>query len=334
MIRKFKPHITDSYVSIDVPPHSANGYQSGQSEKWLGEWFTKTGRRDDIVLATKYTAAFRPYETNIQSNDGGNGAKSMHVSVEASLKKLKTDYIDLFYVHYWDLKTSIAELMQSLNYLVASGKVLYLGISNSPAWMVVKCNEYARQHGLRQFSVYQGRWSAAERDLERDILPMLEHEGMGLAPWGALGNGLFKTPDEKNEGGRNMPQIATGKEETVIKVLQSVAQRHQTAITSVALAYVMHKAPYVFPICGGRKVEHMRMNIEALGLKLNQEDIDEIETGYSFDVGFPMNLMGGGPKGARGPEDVAFSKRMGFFDYVKKPGPITPQDPKTLSFRA
>jgi aryl-alcohol dehydrogenase-like predicted oxidoreductase len=96
------------------------------------------------------------------------------------------------YLHWWDFTISIPELMQSLNALVTEGRVLYLGISDAPAWIVSQANEYARQNSLRQFSVYQGQWSAAQRDFERDIIPMCQHEGMALAPWGALGGGYFK----------------------------------------------------------------------------------------------------------------------------------------------
>ncbi|KAL8849417.1 MAG: hypothetical protein Q9221_005589 [Calogaya cf. arnoldii] len=114
---------------------------------------------------------------------------SSTLSVEASLKKLRTDYIDLFYIHYYDMTTSAEELMQSLNTLVTARKVLYLGISDTPAWFVVKCNSYARHHGLRPFSVYQGKHSATERDLEREIIPMSLDQGVSLAPWGALDGG-------------------------------------------------------------------------------------------------------------------------------------------------
>lgn len=104
----------------------------------------------------------------------------MHTSVAASLKKLQTDYIDLLYVHWWDFSASIPELMQSLNHLVVQGKVLYLGVSDTPAWVVSKANQYARDHGLRQFCVYQGRWSAASRDFEREIIPMCRDEGVSV----------------------------------------------------------------------------------------------------------------------------------------------------------
>lgn len=289
-----------------------------------------------MVIATKYTAGFKTSlgDKVQQSNYGGNSAKSLHVSIEASLKKLQTSYIDLLYVHYWDMTTSVPEIMQSLNHLVMTGKVLYLGISDTPAWVVVKCNAYAREHGLRQFSVYQGRWSAAERDFERDIIPMCKDEGMALAPWGALGGGYFKPQDQiHKDGGRNLPTVLTGKEGEVSAVLEKIAKRKGTLITSVALAYVMHKAPYVFPICGGRKIEHLKGNIEALGLKLSAEDIDEIETGYSFDVGFPHNFLGGGPKGAKGPEGVVISRRLGHFDYVEGPQPIAPHEARLSEHR-
>jgi aryl-alcohol dehydrogenase-like predicted oxidoreductase len=125
---------------------TANGYQNGESEEWLGEWMTARDNRDEIVLATKYTVNYmKANEDKIQSNYIGNGTKSMKLSLEASLKKLQTTYIDLFYLHWWDSTTSISEMMHSLNDLVISGKVLYLGISDTPAWIVSMANEYARQ---------------------------------------------------------------------------------------------------------------------------------------------------------------------------------------------
>ncbi|CAG9975949.1 unnamed protein product [Clonostachys byssicola] len=307
---------------------TASSYQAEESEKWLGEWLSKTGRRDEFVLATKYTGNFKARSESYrqQSNFGGNGTKSLHLSVEASLKKLQTTYIDLLYLHFWDLTADIPEIMQSLNHLVASRKVLYLGISDTPAWIVVKCNEYARQHGLRQFSVYQGRWSAADRDFERDIIPMCRAEGMGLAPWGTLGRGLFKPRDQVKLGGRNMPSMNNGREQLVSEQLQKVADSKHVPITSVALAYVLYKSPYVFPILGGRKLDHLRGNIEALSLRLTKEDIDEVETSYPFDVGFPHNFLSGNTnRGPRGPGDVRPANVRGVFDYVEDVHPILPE---------
>ncbi|KAE8354739.1 NADP-dependent oxidoreductase domain-containing protein [Aspergillus coremiiformis] len=305
---------------------TASSYQGGESEKWLGEWLRTTGRRDEMVIATKYTSAFKQKSdpTKQQSNFGGNSAKSLRLSVEASLEKLQTPYVDILYVHYWDMTTSIPEVMQSLNHLVVSGKVIYLGISDTPAWVVAKCNAYAREHGLRTFSIYQGRWSAADRDFERDILPMCRDEGMALAPWGVLGRGLFRSSTVPKEGGRNMPSLNTGREGQVSGVLEKVAARRSVPITAVALAYVRHKAPYVYPICGGRTVEHLRGNIDALGVELSDEDVNEIETAYPFDLGFPHNFLSGSERAPRGPEDIAISNRRGRFDYVDRSFKIVP----------
>ena len=183
--------------------------------------------------------------------------------------------------------------MQSLNDLVTSGKVNYLGVSDAPAWIVSKANQYARDHGLRQFVVYQGLWSAARRDFERDIIPMCVAEGMGLIPWGSLGMGQFKSEEQrKAPGGRAAFFPLT---EAVIKVseaLEAVAKKKETAITSIALAYVMHKTPYVFPVIGGRNTGHLKGNIEALSMALDKEDIDGIEKATPFELGFPMDVLG------------------------------------------
>lgn len=175
---------------------TANSYQNEESETWIGEWMAERNNRDEMIVATKFTTGYKVGNKGINANYQGNHAKSLKVSLEASLKKLQTSYIDVLYLHWWDFTTSIPELMQSLHHLVAAGKIIYLGISDSPAWIVSKANQYARDHALTQFSVYQGKWSAADRDFERDILPMCEAEGMAMAPWGALGGGFFKTDEE------------------------------------------------------------------------------------------------------------------------------------------
>jgi aryl-alcohol dehydrogenase-like predicted oxidoreductase len=305
---------------------TANNYQAEQSEKLIGEWMKKRGNRDQMVIATKYTNNFKAANghANYQVTAGlmGCGTKSLHVSVEASLKKLQTDYIDLLFVHWWDHATSIPELMQSLNHLVASGKVLYLGASDMPAWVVSKANQYARDHGLRQFCVYQGEWSAAARDVEREILPMCREEGMGFLPWGALGSGAFKTEEQRKQAdGRQLPP--TEAQIKISKVLETIAKRKGTLLTSVALAYVTHKMPYVFPIVGGRKIEHLKGNIEALKVSLSDEDIAEIEAAVPFDLGFPHSLIYGG-KVPSHPQDIWLNYTAGQFDNVPLTKSITP----------
>ncbi|KAF2180052.1 Aldo/keto reductase [Zopfia rhizophila CBS 207.26] len=289
--RRCCPHLFDTGLGI-LGIELGVGVEPGSTPERSEEASRKN--RDQIVLATKFTTCYpdprNPPRQRI--NFAGNHTKSLHVSLEASLKKLQTDYIDLLYVHWWDFTTGVPELMQSLNHMVARGKVLYLGVSDTPAWVVSKANEYARNHGLRPFSVYQGRWSAAERDFEREILPMARDEGMALAPWGSLGGGNFKTEAQRqsSEKGRNM-WPPSERDLKLSSKLEEIAKRKNTLLTSVAMAYVMHKAPYVFPIVGGRKVEHLKGNIEALGLDLTDEEMDEIDNESGFEVGFPMNFL-------------------------------------------
>ena len=303
---------------------TANNYQQEESEKWLGEWMQSRQNRDQIVLATKFTTPYPSDPTvKLKQNFAGNHAKSLHVSLAASLRKLQTSYIDLLYIHWWDYTTSIPEVMHALHYAVAAGKVLYLGISDTPAWIVSKANEYARQKGLTQFSVYQGLWNAAVRDFERDLIPMGASEGMALAPWGSLGRGAFMSPEayEKKAEGRKM-----GQSENVIKVsaaLEKIAKAKGTAITSIALAYVRHKSPYVFPIVGGRKIDHLKANIEALRIELSDEELEEIDKAAPFDHGFPLNFVFeyGGEKKYNlrmGPDDIHFMKVAGGLDTVER----------------
>ncbi|KAI9094014.1 NADP-dependent oxidoreductase domain-containing protein [Phlyctochytrium arcticum] len=316
---------------------TSNNYQNEESELWLGEWMAQRQNRDQMVLATKFTTGYRtqthgPNE-KILANYQGNSTKSLVLSLEASLKKLKTDYIDILYVHWWDFTTSIPELMQSLNNLVTRGKVLYLGVSDTPAWIVSKANEYARHHGFRTFSVYQGRWSAAHRDFERDILPMAESEGMALAPWGALGGGAFKTKEQRQQSteGRAQFHPPTANEEAVTAKLSEIATRLSTRLTSVALAYIMHKYPYAYPIVGGRTLDHIKSNIAALSLSLSDKDISEIEGAASFDVGFPMSFL----FGELGQENTSYSSRynannvkfINWSNYIEVPEKVRPIQP-------
>ncbi|KAL4789086.1 putative sterigmatocystin biosynthesis dehydrogenase stcV [Aspergillus venezuelensis] len=309
---------------------TANFYQGEGSEKWIGEWVAQRQNRDELVLATKYTMGYRlTGSEKIKSNFQGSHSKSLRLSVEASLSKLNTDYIDLLYVHMWDFSTGVEEVMQSLHHLVAAGKVLNIGISDAPAWIVTKANEYARFHGLTRFSIYQGRWSCSYRDFEREILPMCQAEGLAIAPWGALGRGQFKSPEDfQQEGTRNMgPQEE--KHRKMGEKLAELGHRKGAAPTSIALAYLLHKAPYVFPVIGCRTVEQLESNIESLSVELTDHEIYEIEDTLPFDVGFPMSFLFETPQQkyrsdmtTRHIWQVTCNSRL---ETVPKPRPIAPK---------
>ncbi|KAK9364800.1 NADP-dependent oxidoreductase domain-containing protein [Lipomyces kononenkoae] len=285
---------------------TANNYQDEESETWIGEWMAERKNRDQIVIATKFTTDYKSYSLGKGKtpNSCGNDRRSLHMSVRDSMKKLRTDWIDILYLHWWDHTTSIEEIMDSLHILVEQGKVLYLGISDTPAWIVSAANTYARENGKTPFSIYQGRWNIMMRDFERDIIPMARHFGMALAPWDVLGGGKFQSKKaleerkKKGEGLRSL--ISEGQTEEEVKMSEALAQvasEHGIeSVTTIALAYVLAKAPNVFPIVGGRKVEHLHDNIQALKIKLTNEQIQYLESVKPLHLGFPNDFIGEDPK--------------------------------------
>ncbi|PIL22502.1 transporter [Ganoderma sinense ZZ0214-1] len=285
---------------------TASSYQEESSEQFIGEWMEERGIRDQMVIATKYTTLYKFSDQSVKQKTHfvGNNVKTLHISVEKSLAKLRTNYIDILYLHWWDWTCGVEEVMNGLHNLVASGKVLYLGISDAPAWIVSKANMYARQTGKTPFVVYQGAWNVVDRDIEREIIPMVKAEGMALCPWNVLAAGKIRTDAEEDkrretgEKGRTLMNPNWEREEKhkkVAKVLEEIAAEvGATNIQAVAIAYVMQKIPYVFPIVGGRKVEHLNANLEALDVVLTPEHIKKIEGAVPFEIGFPGGFIGDG----------------------------------------
>ena len=251
-----------------------------------------------MVIATKYTAGYKGHSASIkhQSNYTGNSVKSMHVSVRDSLEKLQTDYIDILYVHWWDHATSVEEMMRGLNHLCQQGKVLYLGASDIPAWVVVKANMFARSHGLTPFSVYQGRWNAAYRDIEAEIIPMCEDQGLAIVPWAALGGGQLISAQQRKEiegkeGTRPARYSQSPSDKAVCDAIEKISTSRGCSFPSVALAYLFAQSTYVFPIVGVQTVEHVKAMPDALGIKLTEEEITAIQAAASFTPLFPTNFL-------------------------------------------
>ncbi|ODO05817.1 hypothetical protein I350_04878 [Cryptococcus amylolentus CBS 6273] len=273
---------------------TANNYQNEQSEMIIGEWMEKRGIRDEIVLATKYSTLGLDRNEGkfegIAANYCGNHKKNLRLTVESSLKKLRTDYIDLLYVHWWDYSTSIPELMQSLNDVVKSGKVLYLGISDTPG-------------NLDRLSGQRGLWNVGTRDLERDIIPMCRANGMGLAPWGTLGQGKFKSPEElQKQSSWRGGAPPSDKDIKVSKALQEVADEVGGGIrpANVALAWARQSFADCFPVIGGTNPEHFKPHacllcIQALKIHLTTEQIGKLAQASDFDPGFPYIYFGTDP---------------------------------------
>ncbi|KAI0699292.1 arylalcohol dehydrogenase [Cerioporus squamosus] len=264
---------------------TANNYQGGSSEEVIGEWMESRGICDQIVIATKYTTMANMLDTTIQQKVQyvGNNMKSLHISVENSLKRLRTSYIDILYVHW--------EVMNGLHHLVASGKVLYLGISDAPAFVVSRANMYARMAGKTPFVIYQGAWSVLQRDIERDIIPMARDEGMAIVPWNVLAAGKICTDAEEEarrktgERGRSFLSREWERNENekkIARVLEEVA-------ADVGASTI--QAGTVFPIINGRKAEHLHANIRVLDIILTEEHVKKIEDAVPFSPGFPYNMI-------------------------------------------
>ncbi|KAF9064050.1 NADP-dependent oxidoreductase domain-containing protein [Rhodocollybia butyracea] len=201
---------------------TSNNYQDESSEEFIGEWMEERGNRDQMVVATKYTTCYKTGDPNVKQkiNYTGNNAKSLHISVEASLKKLRTSYIDILYMHWWDWDTSVEEVMDSLHNVVASGKVIYLGVSDTPAWVVAQANQYAKDHGKTPFVIYEGKWNIMDRSFERDIIPMARSLGLALAPWSVLASSKLRTDAEEQRHNLEALDITLSDEQ--IKEFESV----------------------------------------------------------------------------------------------------------------
>ncbi|KAK4493604.1 hypothetical protein PRZ48_015271 [Zasmidium cellare] len=238
--------LLDAYISLggnflDI----SNADHAEETEKIVGEWMQKRNNRDQMVIATKYTAGYKKHDranVPLQSNYAGNSAKSLHISVRDSLQKLATEYIDLLYVQWWDFATSVEEVMRHLHALVMDRQVLYLGISNAPAWVVVKANMFARTNGLTPFSVYQGKWNAGFRDLEAEIVLMCEDQGMGIVPYGVFGGGQLRTSLQREAdrsagaalaGTTRKPKFMSERHIKLSEVLEDIGQEHGTSLQAV-----------------------------------------------------------------------------------------------------
>ncbi|KAH7885276.1 NADP-dependent oxidoreductase domain-containing protein [Phlebopus sp. FC_14] len=296
---------------------TANAYQDQTSEQFIGEWAEQRGIRDQLVIATKYSTNYVRGDDSIKQkvHYTGNCLKSMHISVEASLKKLRTSYIDILYVHWWDFDTSVAEVMNGLHTLVQQGKVLYLGISDTPAWIVAKANQYAQDHGKSPFVIYQGAWNVMAREFERDILPMCRSEGLALAPFNVLAAGKLRTDAEEERRRQTGEKGRTARapewernatEKAMSAALEKVAKEVGTEhITAVAIAYVMQKAPY------------------ALSITLTPDHIKYLESMVPLDLGFPHTL------GNATTDYNYLMKSAAFFERQPQPQPMAPSADRT-----
>ncbi|GAB1540942.1 aldo/keto reductase [Scytonema sp. NUACC21] len=273
---------------------TANFYTNGTSEKLIGEFIAS--ERDSIVLATKYSSSL----DNDNPNASGNSRKNMMWSVEASLKRLSTDYIDLYWVHIWDFMTPIEEVMRGLDDLVRQGKVLYVGISDTPAWIVSQAQMLAQLRGWSQFIGLQIEYSLAERTVEREFIPMAHALDLGVLAWSPLGSGILtgKYNRENGQAGGNNSEFTrqdatnlhhiNSRSLAIAKVVQEVASEIGREPAQVALNWVRQKE--AIPIVGARKLEHIKNNLGCLRFELSKQQIAQLDATSCIEMGFPYDF--------------------------------------------
>ncbi|MBB3696071.1 aldo/keto reductase [Flammeovirga yaeyamensis] len=268
---------------------TANFYTNGTSEKFLGEFIQQ--ERDHHIVATKYTLIEDPKHPN----GSGNSRRNMMNTVEASLKRLNTDYIDVLWLHMWDNTTPIEDILRGMNDLISQGKVAYIGISDTPAWVVSKGNTYAQSRGWEPFSAIQVEHSLIAREVERELLPMSDHYGMSVLAWAPLGAGILSGKYNKGmiDQGRLSEQSVKFTEHN-IKIAQKVeeiANGIGATTAQVALKWLMQKNKKVIPIIGARKVEQVNQNLGVLDIQLTDSMMEELNEISKIDLGFPNAFL-------------------------------------------
>lgn len=250
-------------------------YTKGTSEKFLGEFIGSD--RSNMVIASKYSLS----EEGL-ANMAGNHRKNMIQSIDKTLQRLKTDYLDLYYVHAWDFGTHPEEVMRNLEYLVASGKVLSIGISDTPAWITSQCNTIAQMRGWTPFSAYQVEYCLSERTADREILPCAEGFGMTLCGFGPLGAGLLtgKYLNDSDEPRRMDVRRSHRLSPENLALSQKIVELSNSwnlSPSAVSIRWAMQRFKNSSPIFGARNFKQLNENLTALDFELSEEQMDQLD---------------------------------------------------------
>lgn len=300
--------VFDTYASrggnfIDT----ADLYTNGTSEKFVGRFLE--GRRDQFVLATKYSFNQRQGDPNA----GGNHRKHLKEALDGSLKRLNTDYIDLYWVHVYDGVTPIEELMRALDDAVRAGKILYIGVSDFPAWKISQANTLALLKGWTPFVGLQIEYSLLERTVERDLIPMAQDLGLGVTPWSPLAGGVLTGKYNKPASGEkrykeddpHLKKYLSDKNLRVAEEVVKISKDVGRSAAQVALAWLISRPGVTSTILGARTVKHLDDNLGALSLKLSDDAIRRLNDLSAVDMGFynefvaqphVANFLSGGTK--------------------------------------
>ncbi|MCB1672061.1 MAG: aldo/keto reductase [Gammaproteobacteria bacterium] len=265
---------------------TANVYSAGESEVMTGK--ALKGRRHDVVLATKVRGRMGPGPNEV-------GLSRLHImqSVEASLKRLGTDYIDLYQIHRWDQFTNMEDTLRALDDLVRHGKVRYIGCSNLPAWELMKALAVSDALGLERFKSTQSFYSLVGRELERDTIPLIDDQGLGLLVWSPLAGGFLSgkfTRQSEGEGRRasfDFPPIDREQGYDVVEVLLQIAKRQGVSAAQVALAWVLANEAVTSVIIGARRMDQLDDNLKAIDVELSEEDLAALDSASQIPLPYP-----------------------------------------------
>jgi aryl-alcohol dehydrogenase-like predicted oxidoreductase len=272
---------------------TANFYTNGTSESFLGEFMQ--GHRQSVVMATKYSNAV----PGTDPNAAGNHRKSMVQAIEASLKRLRTDYIDLYWVHIWDQITPVEEVMRGLDDLVRQGKVLYVAISDAPAWWIAQANTLAHLRGWSPFIGLQIEYSLIERTVERELIPMAKALNLGFTAWSPLSGGVLTGKYHghgSSERGRMSSDMMKGfmperrRADRIVAAVKTVSDQIGRSMAQVALAWLRYRPVPVIPIIGARKLSQLQDNLASFDLTLSAEQLKTLDEASRIELGFPYDL--------------------------------------------
>ncbi len=268
---------------------TANRYTEGKSEEFIADFIAAD--RDHWVVATKYTLFDRPNDPSFS----GNHRKNMVRSLEGSLRRLQTDHIDLFWVHAWDFLTPVEEVMRGLDDLVRAGKVLYVGISDTPAWVVAQANTLAELRGWTPFVALQIRYSLADRAAERDLLPMARAFEMAVTPWSVLGAGVLtgKYSGGGDVKGRAARWRKSERDLAIGDAVTAVANEIGRSPSQVAINWVRQQSHLIIPLLGATSLEQMQDNLASLAFTLSPDHLQQLHDASKIDLGFPHDFLAG-----------------------------------------
>ncbi|OBH05811.1 aldo/keto reductase [Mycobacterium sp. E1747] len=274
---------------------TANFYTRSHSEKIIGDHVGRDpGRRDRLVIATKFSGNLYPGDPN----GGGSGRKSVINACENSLRRLQTEYIDLYWLHIWDANTPIDETMAALDDLVRAGKVRYIGVSDTPAWKIAQANLIARFRGWSSFVGLQVEYSLLERSIEQELVPMASEFGLGITPWSPLKGGALSGKYTRANAGRQDPgrgamvnAFLNEKTYALIDELETLAKAHDTTVASVALAWVRAQPGVSSVIIGARRLSQLDDNVRAVDVGLSADELDRLDGLTKPTFGFPNNML-------------------------------------------